>query len=198
MGNLLMNKFQLIRTTLPSENDYSTLGRMQRSMYCGFFENYVIMWSKNNEFFHDYEQNLKKNLIMQSKILNCDLTEEEIDTLISHKVTTLYVGNILETEQARKTLHALKERLDELQKLEKSIEEVHSLFIRLQILIADQGVLTQRIENHFNDSRDHVKVAAQELKQAEKLKNKNRKNKIILIVLGIFAVTSLIIPRKKK
>lgn len=45
---------------------------------------------------------------------------------------------ILETEQARKTLNALKERLGELQKLEKSIEEVHTLFIRLQNLIVDQ------------------------------------------------------------
>ena len=47
----------------------------------------------------------------------------------------------LETQHARKTLQALQERLGELKKLEKSIEEVHTLFIRLQTLVVDQVIL---------------------------------------------------------
>lgn len=93
-------------------------------------------------------------------------------------------------------MEALKGRLCELEKFEKSIEEVHLLFIRLQTLIVDQvscllwktmqnvlkkyiyflykGSTIQRIENHFNNARDYTEIAAEELKQAEELKNSNR------------------------
>lgn len=68
-----MSKFQSIETTLPPENDYTTLARMKRSLYYGFFQRYVIIWSKNDEFFNEYEQKLKKNLQMQSQICKWSL-----------------------------------------------------------------------------------------------------------------------------
>lgn len=68
MGNSIMSKFQSIETTLPHPDDYSTLARMKRSLYYGFFQHYAIVWRQNDEFFHEYEQKLKKNLQMQSKI----------------------------------------------------------------------------------------------------------------------------------
>ncbi|KAI8127881.1 Syntaxin-4 [Lucilia cuprina] len=181
IGNNIMSKFQLIESTLPPENNYTTLARMKRSLYYGFFQHYVIIWSKNDEFFHEYENKLKKNLQMQSKILNYDLTEEEIETLVAHKQTTLYTGNILETEHARKTLQALKDRLGELKKLEKSIEEVHTLFLRLQNLVVHQSVIMQRIEKHFDDARNYVEEGTKEIKEAEIIQKKTQKKKMIKI-----------------
>ncbi|XP_037813246.1 syntaxin-4-like [Lucilia sericata] len=83
IGNKLMNKFQSIRKNLPEENDYSTMARMQRSLYYGFFENYVKIWTKNDQSFMNI-----------GTLVNYDLTEEEIDTLIAHRVTTLYDANV--------------------------------------------------------------------------------------------------------
>ncbi|KAM7347476.1 syntaxin-4-like [Cochliomyia hominivorax] len=198
IGNKLINKFRTIASTLPGESDYSTLGRMKRFLYYGIFQYYVIIWTKTDEFFHQYEEKLKKNLQTQARILNYDLSDEEIDNLLAHNLTNLYGGNILETEKARKTLQALKGRLCELQKLEKSIEDVHLLFIRLQTLIADQSVRVQRIENFFNDARDHIEIAAEELKQAENLKNSNLITPIIIAAVAALVITLFSWKKDKK
>ncbi|KAM7347475.1 uncharacterized protein ACRADG_007041 [Cochliomyia hominivorax] len=193
IGSDVMNKFQSIKTILPPEDDYSALARMKRTLYFGLSEQFSIIWKKYDEFFQEHEHKLKKNLQMQAKILNYNLTEEEIDILVAHKFTTLYTGNILETEHARKTLQALKDRLGELRKLEKSIEEVHSLFMRLQNLVLDQGVMMQRIEKHFNDAREYVSAGVEDIKEAQNINKKTRKNKLILIIVAIIAVTLFLI-----
>lgn len=54
-----------------------------------------------------------------------------------------------ETEKERRLLRDLYQRHTELQKLENSIKEVHSLFIRIQNLVLEQVSLCYLIRN-FN------------------------------------------------
>lgn len=68
IGSDVMNKFQSIKTLLPPEKDYSTLARMKRSLYYGFSERFMVLWRRNENFFHEHEHKLKKNLQMQAKI----------------------------------------------------------------------------------------------------------------------------------
>lgn len=53
---------------LPKEDDFTTLARMKRWLYYGFFQHYVLIWSKNEDFFQEYEQKLRNNLKKQSQI----------------------------------------------------------------------------------------------------------------------------------
>ncbi|XP_073834151.1 syntaxin-4-like [Musca autumnalis] len=182
-GGNIMNKFQILETNLPPPDDFTTLARMKRILYYGLFQKYVDTWTEMEEFLQDHETNLKNKLKTQSKILNIELDEEEIETLVNHRETNLYSCNILEdTEHARRTLDALTARLSDLKKLEKSIEEVHAVFIQLQTLVAEQGMVIQSIEKHYLDARDYVEQAAEEIKQAEILQKKRIKFWHILLI----------------
>ncbi|XP_061392627.1 syntaxin-4-like [Musca vetustissima] len=176
IGGNIMNKFQSLETNLPQPDDFTTLARMKRILYYGLFQKYVDIWSEMEEFLQEYENNLKRTLRAQSRILNIELNEEEIETLVTYKQTNLYSCNILEdTEHARKTLDALTARLGDLKKLEKSLEEVHAVFIRLQTLVVEQGMVIQSIEKHYLDAQDYVEQAAEEIKEAEILHKKQIK-----------------------
>lgn len=68
LGNQLMSKFQEFKANLPAEDDYSLEARMKRTLFYGLYQSYVNMWTRNEEFLQYYEQKLKKNLQMQSRI----------------------------------------------------------------------------------------------------------------------------------
>ncbi|XP_075159308.1 syntaxin 4 [Haematobia irritans] len=194
LGNILMTKFQEFRANLPPENDYSLESRMKRTLFYGLHQNYIDIWRKNEQFLHNYETKLKHHLQMQSKIINCNATEEEIEELITNKTTNLFVGNILEeTEKERKTLRDLIDRFSELKKLEKSIEEVHALFLRIQYLVLEQSDVIQRVEFHAQQATLYAEKGAEELDKADKLHKKATKKKIILILIGIAVLLVLIL-----
>lgn len=59
--------------------------------------------------------------------------------LVTRTLFHLYIFQILaDTEETKKQLKEIKDRLDDLLKLEKSISEVHGLFLRLQNLVVEQ------------------------------------------------------------
>ncbi|XP_065364698.1 syntaxin-4-like [Calliphora vicina] len=173
IGNDIIKKFKKLESKLPDQEDFSALARMKRLLYFGFFQQYVIIWTKNEQFLLEFEQKLKKKLQMQSQILNCNLSDDEIETLIENKNTNLFKSNILQdTETERKTLQEIQDRFEDLKKLEKSITEVHNLFISLQTLVAEQGDKIQVIETHFDATRNYVEEAIEVLKTAEKIQKK--------------------------
>uniref|UniRef100_A0A1I8QC66 t-SNARE coiled-coil homology domain-containing protein n=1 Tax=Stomoxys calcitrans TaxID=35570 RepID=A0A1I8QC66_STOCA len=194
ISNSIIGKFKKLESKLPKPTENRTRARMQRGLYYGYFQQYLIVWAQHEEVLQKYEQQLKKNLQMQSKILNYDLTDEEIDTLIEHKQTNLLMDNILnDSEVARQQLQDLKSRLNDLMKLEKSISEVHGLFIRLQTLVVEQGEVMQRIEKHFDDACDYVEQGIAHIKIAAVLNEKNYSLKRKLIIVGIVLLLLLIL-----
>ncbi|KAM7348225.1 syntaxin-4-like isoform 2-T2 [Cochliomyia hominivorax] len=171
IANNILKKFKKLENNLPQPDDFSTLARMKRGLYYGFFQQYIMLWSRNEQFLMDFEQKMKKKLQIQSQILNCNLSDDDIENLIENKNTNLFMSNILQNiETERRNLQEIQERFEDLKKLEKSIAEVHNLFITLQTLVAEQGDTIQRIEHHFDATHNCLETATVELKLAIKMK----------------------------
>ncbi|XP_036319014.1 syntaxin-4 [Rhagoletis pomonella] len=194
MGNQLMNKFKEFKSNMPPENDFTLEARMKRTLFYGLYQSYIQIWTKNEEFLQLYERKLKKNLEIHSKIMNCNSTEEEIEELIANKTTNLFVGNILEeTENERRTLRDLMDRFNELKKLEKSIEDVHALFLRIQTLVMEQRETINRVEFVAQQATHFVDKGQHKLKKAETLKQKALKKKFWLIGIAVAVLVVLIL-----
>ncbi|XP_060663600.1 syntaxin-4 isoform X1 [Drosophila nasuta] len=177
LGNQLMTRFKEFKANLPPETDYSLEARMKRTLFYGLYQTYINLWQKNELFLQNYETKVKKNLRMHSKIINSEASEQEIELLIENKTTKLFVDNILqETEMERQTLRDLMDRFNELKKLEKSIEDVHALFMRIQTLVMEQSETIQRVEFHANQATLYTDKGATELDQAKEYKKKARRH----------------------
>ncbi|EDV45680.1 syntaxin-4 [Drosophila erecta] len=184
LGNQLMTRFNDFKANLPAENDYSLEARMKRTLFYGLHQTFINLWHKNELFLQNYETKVKKNLRLHTKIINSEASEQEIELLIENKTTKLFVDNFLqETEKERQTLREMMERFNELRRLEKSIEEVHALFMRIQTLVMEQSEVIQRVEFHAQQATLYVDKGADELDQAEQHQKKARKKKIMLIAI---------------
>ncbi|KAI8036064.1 syntaxin-4 isoform X1 [Drosophila gunungcola] len=193
LGNTLMTRFKDFKTNLPAENDYSLEARMKRTLFYGLHQTFINLWHKNELFLQNYETKVKKNLRLHTKIINSEASEQEIELLIENKTTKLFVDNFLqETEKERQTLREMMDRFNELRRLEKSIEEVHALFMRIQTLVMEQSEVIQRVEFHAQQATLHVDKGADELDQAEQHQKKARKKKIMLISILVTVLLVLL------
>lgn len=83
----------------------------------------------------------------------------------------------------RQTLRDLMDRFNELKKLEKSIEDVHALFMRIQTLVMEQSETIQRVEFHANQATLYTDKGANELDKANDYARKARKVNITMITI---------------
>lgn len=81
---------------------------------------------------------------------------------------------LTDTQQARQTLADIEARHADIMKLEKSIRDLHEMFIDMAMLIESQGEMIDRIEHHVEQSRTYVETAQIKTKEALMYQGKAR------------------------
>jgi len=97
-------------------------------------------------------------------------------------------GIIVETAAARQMLADVEARHNDIVKLEKSLQELHDMFLEMAVLIEAQGEVVDRIQNHVEETKDFVQEAKVQLVKAEKLQGSARRKKIYIIIFLILLV----------
>ena len=81
----------------------------------------------------------------------------------------------MDSQQIRQTCADITARHEDILKLEKSIKELHDMFIDMATLIEQQGDKIDRIENHVASSLAYVEKGREETIKAQLYQNKARK-----------------------
>ncbi|XP_055385396.1 syntaxin-4 [Condylostylus longicornis] len=186
LGQKLMTTFNTLKINLPDDKNFTLESRIKRGLFYGLQKYYNIIWHKNENFLTNYETKLKKQLLHNAKIISWNITEEEVEDLLATNNTNIFVDNILlDTENERRKLKDLMDRHSELIKLEKSIQDVHALFIRIQNLVAEQSDLINVIERNATQASEDVKSGEEKLDDARQIQRKVVKKKIWLYAFGV-------------
>lgn len=81
----------------------------------------------------------------------------------------------MDTQQKMQTCEDITARHNDIMKLEKSIKELHDMFIDMATLIEQQGDKIDRIENHVQSSAAYVEQGRTQIKNAGLYQDKARK-----------------------
>lgn len=173
--------------------EYNEL-RMRKTQISTATTRFLEIWTEYNtdqvEFRDDVKKNLKKNI----KITNSAMTDEEIENKIDSGDTDAFSAAIIkETALAKDQLVAVESRHQEMLKLEKSIVEVHEMFMDLSSMVTMQGEQINRIEDHINTAQIDIEVGRGELFKAQRNKIAANKKKICLISTGIIIALILLL-----
>jgi t-SNARE complex subunit (syntaxin) len=87
--------------------------------------------------------------------------------------------------QAQKTLAEMKERHHDIQSIEKSIKELHQMFVDMAIIVEQQGEMIDKVEDHVSNVLEYTEHAAGEMRQAVVKQRGIQKKKWILIIICI-------------
>ncbi|CAH8855671.1 unnamed protein product [Trichobilharzia szidati] len=144
----------------------------------------------------EYKERCKALLKRQLEVARRSVTDEELEDMLESGNPQIFTQGILtDTQQARQNLADIQARHMDIINLEKSIRELHELFLDMASLVETQGELIDRIDVNVKQTQDYVAEARQETKKAVVYKKKSRKKKFIIIGVccGVVAIIIIII-----
>jgi t-SNARE complex subunit (syntaxin) len=144
-----------------------------------------------------YKERCQATVERQYRIVKPDATQAEIDQVMEGGGgDSIFTEHMLASKnaQARAALEDVKEKHADIQKLEKSIEELHQLFVDLSVLVESQGELLDTIEYSVSQSLSYTKTGVQELEKANEYARKSRKKMCILIAILLVVVLVVLGP----
>ncbi|CAL8103105.1 unnamed protein product [Orchesella dallaii] len=169
--------------------------RIRKTQHSALLRNFIDVMNQYQFAQTEYRDRCKARIKRQLEITGSKFSEDDVEDMIEQGNWSVFTqGIIMETEQARQMLADVEARHNDILKLEKSLKELHDLFLEMALLVESQGEVVDRIETHVTGTQDYVEKAREQLKQAEVLQTKARKKKIyIIIILAIIALVLFLI-----
>lgn len=144
----------------------------------------------------DYNERHKKLLRTQMEVIGIKKTDEEFDRMLSDPFSDVFTDGLLQkTADARQALAEVTARHEIIIQLEKSIQEVHDLFMQMATMVETQGDMIDVIERNVVKASEATKSGEKQMKEARQTQTSARKKKFIcysiLAVVVVIFVASL-------
>ncbi|XP_034991173.1 syntaxin-4 [Zootoca vivipara] len=175
------------------ENKNSINVRMKRTQHGILSQQFLDLINQCNATQSDYRDKNLERIRRQLQITNSGaVSDEELDQMLESGQTEVFVSNIMkDTQVTKQALNEIETRHSEILKLERSIQELHEMFLYLATEVELQGEMIDRIEKNILDSEDYVKKGQVHLHMAQENQKKARKKKFMIAIC--LTVTALII-----
>lgn len=141
-------------------------------------------YQKVQEMYQEkYRAQLKRQfLIVKPRASKAELAELTRDP----EAMKVQVFAMSVKEDSKKTLGQMKNRLQDMQNIERSILELNQMFLQMQDLIVSQGAIINRVEYNVDQIEDYTAQASKNMESAlESQKAIQKKKWYIIMIIGI-------------
>ncbi|OON18048.1 SNARE domain protein, partial [Opisthorchis viverrini] len=159
--------------------------RVRRTQHSTITRRFMDVMAAYNKEQTDYRDACKAQIKLKLEIgmpvaalqpSECPRTDEELEQMLESDNPQIFTqGILMDTQQARQNAADIEARHEDILKLEKSIRELHELFIDLAALVDSQSELLDRIEYNVDATQDHITGAVIATKKAKEYQKKSRK-----------------------
>ncbi|CAM4783777.1 unnamed protein product [Rotaria magnacalcarata] len=166
-----------------SSNRTQAQFRIEKSQLFVLAQKFRDVMNDYNQVQLGYRQKCKERIQRQLEITGRSVTEGEVEEMLESGNPAVFTqGIMVETAQAKQSLADIEARHGDIMKLEKSIRELHDMFIDMAALVQTQGEMIDRIEYNVVQSENFVKAANTDTKKAVKFQSAARRKKIIILI----------------
>lgn len=123
--------------------------------------------------------------------------EQTIETLISSGESETFLQKAIQEQgrgQIMDTISEIQERHDAVKEIEKSLLDLHQVFLDMAALVEAQGHQLNDIESHVAHANSFVRRGTEELETAREYQKSSRKWYCMAILLGTVLVAILLLP----
>jgi syntaxin 1B/2/3 len=171
--------------------------RIRENVHATVLQNLVVAVRGYQSAQQEYKAKLRNKAATAVRIAEPTATDEQIDVVIRNgDVNSVYRQKMLQPGSdvvAQAYLHAMDKYQDVL-KLERSVEELHKMFMDLAVLVEAQGQMLSNIETKVYTARDYVESGNKQLNQALKAQKATRRRMCCFIVCLIVVLGLILGP----
>ncbi|XP_040211982.1 syntaxin-4 [Rana temporaria] len=172
----------------------SVYKRVKKTQHGVLSQQFIEIINQCNVIQTQYRDNNVKRIKRQLQITGHSVTDEQFDEMLESGQSDVFTCNLLkDTQVTKQTLNEIESRHDEILKLEKSILELHDMFMLLSMEVEAQGDMIDNIEKNILYSTDYVHKGREQLAQAVVNKHKARKKKVYIAICVAVLVVVLVI-----
>jgi len=178
--------------------------RIKKTQHSTLSRTFIKVMNEYNQEQNTYRDRCKQRIERQLGIIGKAVPDDEIEEMIEkgkkegNGSVQLFTGINMDAQQTKE----IEARHNDILQLEKSIKELHDLFMDMCTLVQEQGEMVDRIENNVFSTCDYVEKAVEHTKKAVEYQSKARRKKIcliaVLIAVIIIVILAIVIPIVQK
>ena len=168
--------------------------RMRQSNYRQLSKAFLDVTKKYQKIQELYQEKYRIQLQRQYLIVKPRATKAELAELTRDpEAMKVQVFAMSVKEDSKKTLGQMKNRLQDMQNIERSILELNQMFLQMQDLVVSQGEIINRVEYNVDQIEDYTAQAARNMETALESQKAIQKKKwyiimIVMIIIGVILV----------
>ena len=153
---------------------------------------FVDLMTEHSTSQSEYNERHKRLLRTQMEVIGISRSDEEFDRMMNDNFSDVFTDGLLQkTAEARQALAEVTARHEIILQLEKSIHEVHELFMQMATLVESQGEMIDVIERNVLKATEATKSGQIQMREAREKQSSARKKKIMCY--AIIAVVVVIV-----
>lgn len=156
----------------------------------------------------DYRNRVSVRVRRQLAAVGEDVSQEEVDKMLTERGQDLIFFRQINplSITGKAAVDDVKQRHDEIMKLEESIVELHDCYVDLQNLVAMQGDVVDNIAKNTEETAVYIGTGATQVKQAVEYKKAAMRKKIcviggllivLLILIAVAIILAIVLSGKK-
>jgi len=146
-----------------------------------------------------YKECAKDKIVRQVKVVDADITEDQIEDickdpegaqkLISEKI----MGDVAHLK-VQNAVSDLQDKVRDIQALERSMEQVHQMFLDMALLVQEQGQYLDNINQNVGQARDYVGKGNKNLTDAKRYQQQARRRTCYVILIVTIILVVIVAP----
>eukprot|EP00937_MAST-01D_sp_MAST-1D-sp2_P006889 g6889.t1 len=174
-----------------SEAATKNQARQRDNLHGTLTRKFVDVVKKYQEAQHKYDTTIKAKVERQVRHVMPEATEEQIERVWeTGDVDSVMRSAILDVaaDPIQQAFSAASDRLQDIQKLERSMRELVQMMQDMALLVEQQGEMLDQIEYQVKQAHGHVRKGNEELQTALKHQTSLRKKKCCMLVIALICL----------
>ncbi|KAI8342597.1 t-SNARE [Chlamydoabsidia padenii] len=170
---------------------------MRKTQHAALKKKFIESIQRYQDIERTYQQKYRQRVERQIRIVQPNATSTDIDRVLdSDDTSQIFIQSLMQTNrsgQARAVLDEVQSRHDDIKKIEKTILELHQLFMDMQMMVEQQGQVLDQIEVYAETTTHDLEHGNRDVARAIVSAKATRAKKwccfvifiILLVVIGI-------------
>eukprot|EP01016_Furgasonia_blochmanni_P040815 TRINITY_DN5232_c0_g2_i4.p1 TRINITY_DN5232_c0_g2~~TRINITY_DN5232_c0_g2_i4.p1 ORF type:complete len:294 (-),score=54.41 TRINITY_DN5232_c0_g2_i4:166-1047(-) len=201
----LNNKMKIILQEITQDVDESKIRapeepetRMKITSQSALSNKFGDILKESQEIQTDMKNSVKEKVTRQVRLIDDTLTPAQIDEISQDPEgaqrliqAKMFRGAHMRVQNA---VSDIQDKFRDIQKLERSVQQVFQMFQDLALLVHHQGEMLDNIELDINGAKSYIEKGNKYLEQAKEHHQASRKKLCWVVIIGLIILIVILIP----
>jgi t-SNARE complex subunit (syntaxin) len=144
--------------------------RIKKNIHTSLLEDFLDLMQEYQSIQNNHNEEMRRLVKAQVHLVDPQATDETVEKAILGGPQMIFSSD--KVKAAQESLNYIQNKHTEILKLERSLEEVHQLFVDMSVLVQEQSEMINSIAFQVTNAKNDIRDATNQLREANKIQRK--------------------------